>query len=329
MTAGDKLDIGLIGLGAWARRAYVPILQELPDVTIKAVAARTEATRQRARELFGPATELYGDYSELLESSVDAVMIGLPPSLAGPASIAALKLGTHVFVEPPIDGASDPGGVLDLAEQGDVVFHADLELRYLPVVDALRGMVSEGRLGQLLLARVELANNWVEVEAQERPNVMGLGIWYVDMLDYLVEKEPERVQVFGSYPKFESVMELGTAVLEYPESSLGEWHVNLRGAERVIRLKVTGTEGEAEADLLTGTYRYLISGKGWRSAKADCTRPEHGFVGMRESVLGFLSAVRGESRSRSGPDVYRRLFNTLAAMSQSRDEKRPIQLHPG
>ena len=88
------LKVGLAGLGEWARNAYVPILQELcaaGQVEITAVSARSEATRQVARELLGPDVQLYADYSELLQdTTVEAVFLALPNALHSQAIEAAL-----------------------------------------------------------------------------------------------------------------------------------------------------------------------------------------------------------------------------------------------
>ena len=330
MVMINPIRIGLIGLGSWARTAYVPILQEQSNVNVLAVAARSAATLQVARDIFGPKTELYSDYAGLLEcADIDAVMIGLPPSLAALATVAALKADKHVWVEPPIEGADDTNGVLELASQSERVFHADLELRYLPVVSAMRDYVTSGNLGRLLLVRVELANDWARVEAepeQER-DVFGLGTWYIELLDAFVDREPQRVDVFASYPTYPTLMELGMFTLQYPDAVIGEWSVNLRdGEDWELRMKLVGTEGEIEADLMDGAYRYRVAGGNWQFGTADCSRPVYGFVGMRECVLAFLSAIRGERGTLSGPGMYRRLYRSLGALRQAAQQKRSITL---
>ena len=327
----SPIRIGLIGLGSWARTAYVPILQEQSNVHVPAVAARSAATLQVARDIFGPATELYSDYANLFEcADIDAVMIGLPPSLAAQATIAALKADKHIWVEPPIEDADDTNGVLDLAGKSERVFHVDLELRYLPVVSAIRDIVSSSNLGRLLLVRVELANDWARVEAEpeQEKDVLGLGTWYIELLDAFVSKEPQRVDVFASYPRYPSLMEWGTFTLQYPDAVVGEWAVNLHnGKEWELRMKLVGTEGEVEANLMDGAYRYRAAGGGWQSGTADCSRPEYGFVGMRESVLAFLAAIRGERDTCSGPETYRRLYRSLGALRQAEQQKRSIILN--
>ena len=328
MNINSPIRIGLIGLGSWARRAYVPILQEQSNVNVLAVAARSTATLGLARDIFGPTTELYSDYASLLaRADIDAVMIGLPPSLTAQATIAALEADKHLWVEPPIEGADDTNGVLELAGKSERVFHVDLELRYLPVVSAIRGIVSSGNLGQLLFVRVELAINWARVKAEpeQKRDVLGLGTWYIDLLDAFVGREPQRVDVFASYPRYPSLMELGMFTLQYPDAVIGEWSVNLRGGEKwELRVRLVGTEGEAEANLMDGTYRYRTAEGFSQSGTADCSRPEYGFVGMRESVLAFLAAIRSEGDTWSGPKPYTRLCRSLGALRQAEQQKRSI-----
>jgi predicted dehydrogenase len=329
-VSGSPLDIGLIGLGAWARAAYVPILQERSDVKVRAVAARTEETRSHAASLLGADVALYADYSELLQyAPVDAVMIGLPSETTAGVCIAALEAGKHVWFEPPLTDTDETGCLLDLADLSELVFHADLELRYLPVVGALRDLLARGDLGRPLLVRVEMENGWARESAfdDDAPESMAgtLSTWYVDLMDALFEKPARRMDLYGSRPRHESVVEVGTAAVQFSDEAFGEWAFNLRsGEDLALRIKVAGTEGEAEANLLTGAYRHRVRDSDWISGAADCSRPIHGFVGMRESVQAFLSAVWGHGRTKSGADVYRRVHAIQTALHRSEAEGTPI-----
>ena len=334
-AVGSPLDIGLIGLGSWARDAYVPILRERSDLRFRAVAARTEETRRYAADLLGADVALYADYSDLLQHDpVDAVMIGLPSDITARVCIAALEAGKHVWFEPPLPDTDETGRLLDLADRSELVFHADLELRYLPVVGALRELLASGRLEQPLLVRVELENDWARGRAFDDAGPVsmaaGLSAWYVDLMDALMKKPAQRVDLYGSRPRHESVVEIGTAAVQFSDEAFGEWAFNLRSGESLaLRMKVVGTNGEAEADLLSGAYRHRVSGGGWLSATADCSRPIHGFVGVRESVEAFLSAVRGQGRTISGADVYRRVHAMQTALRRSEAERAPIGMATG
>jgi predicted dehydrogenase len=150
----------------------------------------------------------------------------------------------------------------------------------------------------------------------------GLAPWYIDLLNNFLEGSPERLDVFGSFPRSTSRMEMGTATLQYPGGAVGEWAFSLYTAnEMELRLKIVGTDGEAEVNLMSGAYRRRSRDGEWQSAVADCSRPVYGFVGMRESVAAFLSAIEAGGGTRSGPATYRRLQPVLSSLGRSERER--------
>ena len=313
--------VGLVGYGHWAREAYVPALLDGAGVEIGAAGARSEETRRLAAESFGAGIALFDDPFQLVrEADVDAVMIGLPSGLVSDVAIAAIAAGKHVWLEPPPPGDSRIAALLDLAGRSRLVLHADMELRYHPVVAAIAGLL-EGKLGPALAVRVVQRCNWAmtwDEDAVERGGMAsGLSIWYLDPIDALLDRQPRRVDVIGARPRFERAVETGSALIEY-DGAVGEWAFNLRSPERLsLRLEVAALEGEAEADLITGRYRYRTGSPNWVEAEAPPAQPAYGFVGMRECVAAFLSAVRGEGSSLTGPEVLRRVHATATAFDES------------
>ncbi len=316
-----KVSIGLVGYGNWAREAYVPALLDDGDVAIGAVAARSKETLRLASERFGEGTAPFDDPFRLVrEADVDAVMIGLPSVLVSDVAIAAIEAGKHVFLEPPQPGDARIADLLELAGRSDLVFHADMELRYNPVVGTIAGLLDD-RLGPALSVRVVQRCDWAmtwDKDALARGEIAsGLSIWYLDLIDALIDRQPRRVNVIGARPRFERAVEAGSALVEY-DGAVGEWAFNLRGPEELsLRLEVAALEGEAKADLMTGRYRYRASSPNWVEAEAPPALPAYGFAGMRECVAAFLEAVRGEGRSRTGPDVLRRVHAAATAFDES------------
>ncbi|MDE2860812.1 MAG: Gfo/Idh/MocA family oxidoreductase [Chloroflexota bacterium] len=315
------VSIGLVGYGSWAKEAYVPALLDDGDVAIGAIAARTEATRRLASERFGEGTALFDDPFRLVrEADVDAVMIGLPSELVSEVAIAAIEAGKHVFLEPPQPGDARVAGLLELAGRLDLVFHADMELRYNPVVGAVAQLLDD-RLGPVLSVRVVQRCDWAltwDQDAVERGEMASeLSTCYLDPIDALIDCRPRRVDVTGARPRFERAVEAGLALVEY-DGAVGEWSFNLRGHESMsLRLEVAALEGDAEADMMTGRYRYRTGSSDWVEAEASPALPVYGFAGMRECVAAFLGAVRGECRSRTGPDVLGRVHAAATAFDES------------
>ena len=309
------IEVGLIGYGGWAREAYVPGVLDDPGVKIGAAAARTDETLAAARRDLGGSVELFKDFRELLgRPEIDAVMIGAPRPVNARIAIAAIEAGKHMWVEPPFADGEETDELLERAAGSGTVFHADLELRYLPVVAAIRELTGPGPLGELRSARVELSNDWGNSPADDRhmgATVAGLSTWYVDLIDALFEETPGSIEVRGG-----EQMKAGSALIRYERGRSGELAFDLTRPGWDLRLRVEGAEGKAEANLMDGEYRYAIGGSGWISRTANCDRPEYGFVGMRESVAVFFAAVRGEAETASGPVTYRRLHRILTEVTR-------------
>ena len=300
--------IGLVGFGYWARISYLPLIEEMADARVVSVAARTEASRLAAGEKLGAGLGLYASYSELIESGeVDAVLIALTPELNAAAAAKALEAGLDTFVEPPFARAEDTERMLALAESGPAVLHVDVEPRYLPAVQALRELFGEGNeLGALHSCHLE--HEMVLASEYRRSSmIFGLGPWYVDLLDSFVHSSANCIELVPSRVRGDGLVVTGRAEVGYESGARATWSFSFEGP-RTLGLKVTlnGAGGEATGDLTTGEYRWRRPGGDWKSRVADCTRPEAGFVGMRESLRAFIAAARGQGRTMSGPDVVRR-----------------------
>ncbi|HEX4852030.1 MAG TPA: Gfo/Idh/MocA family oxidoreductase, partial [Puia sp.] len=98
-----KIRLGIIGYGAWVRKAYIPGLQQDKRAEIVGISAKSDATINLIRNDFENSVDVYKDYEDLLATAkIDGVMIAVPDSLHVRAIISALNSGKAVFYEPPI-----------------------------------------------------------------------------------------------------------------------------------------------------------------------------------------------------------------------------------
>ena len=329
------IRIGLIGLGHWARKAYLPVLKEHPAADVVAVAAPSEATRQYAREQFGDGIATCASWDELLgDGGVDAAMVALPNELHARGIEAALASGKHVFFEPPIGHTSDEiGRILAAMAASTAVVQCDLELRYLPAVAFVREQLACGAIGDALMARVRLWADWGQGGAHEQFAGEGffpwLGCWYLDLLDCVFAASPTRVSVSGGHAMNGGLMDHGSATLEYPDERIGTFEFSLVSAgDLSVTVSVLGTRGEIEAEITTGCCRWRVRDGDWQSVERDCSRPEHGFVGMRESIAGFLEAIRDGGSVDAGVDVARRIHEGMLGCAQSEAAKASVTVTP-
>lgn len=329
----NQINLGLIGLGRWAREAYVPLLKELSTVNVTAVAARTEATRCFAKEQFGQDLSVYCDYHDLLGvDDVQAVIIALPNELHGEAVEAAANSNKHILFEPPI-GLSEQEirhGLAAISSTPQVV-QVDHELRYLPVMQFIREQVASGAIGDLLMAKIRLwcdwghgGGEWIE-DAEPQGFFLWLGCWYLDVLDCVFGESPTKVSVTGGYAMNRGLLDHGWVTMGYTNGRIGEFEFSLITVEGTqITLEVAGTRGEIQADLIKGTARWRRKDKPWQEDSRPCTQPVHGFVGMRESITDFISAIDNARPAQAGTQVCRRVHEAVMACAQSESERRTV-----
>lgn len=321
----DTLRIGLMGYGRWAREAYTPVLLEREDVRVVAVSARSDETLAAARASFGSEIATHRDFAGLADDpNVDAVMIAVPNRLHLPALEAAMRAGQHVFAEPPLGfDAYEIARAFELAEGARGIVHTDLELRCVPVLGAVREALAAGILGAPLMATVRLWASWGYgggewwAEAEEQSFWLWLGCWYLDVLDALYGAAPTHASVIGGRAMNGTLMDHGWASLRYP-GGIGQFEFSLIAPEeQVITLRVTGPEGELEADLWSGRYRRRRRGQEWESGARPPSEPVHGFAGIRESIASFLAAVRGAADPRENLTISRRVHQAALACAES------------
>lgn len=315
MNQHGRLEIGLIGFGAWASKVYSPLLKERDDIVVKAVAARSETTQAKARDIFGSEVQVYSHYTDLLsKSDVKAVMICLPHDLTLKASIAAVEAKKHVWIEPPFDEGNEGFDrlVQETALSGKVLHH-NLELHYLPVIDRLLKVTSDERFGKLNLVKMSL--NLPATRQYPEGYIFEMGSWYIDLIEVFINAKPENIQLIPECLVKDGSVRKGIAVMSYHSALKAEWYFNFySNINQSLYLEIVGSRGEAFANLTDGVYRYRYEDDHWKNDIADCSRPVYGFIGMRESLDMFVSSILGPDISRTGIGTYRNIQYILSEL---------------
>ncbi|NKQ59094.1 Gfo/Idh/MocA family oxidoreductase [Amycolatopsis sp. K13G38] len=95
----ERLRVGLVGGGPWARSVHAPGLADHPGTTLTAVWTRRP---EAARELADAHDAAVADTFDELLGRVDAVSFAVPPATQAELAILAAKAGKHVILEKPI-----------------------------------------------------------------------------------------------------------------------------------------------------------------------------------------------------------------------------------
>lgn len=151
----QKIRVGLLGVGEWARYGHLPALASLPQFEVTAVASRSlEKAQELSSQLgirhgLGSAEEL----SQHPEVDLVAVLNQAPQHYS--AALLALKSGKQVYCEWPLTNRLDQTEHLEqVARQSGQATLVGLQRRFAPSVRYLQSLLQEGYLGELRSVRM-------------------------------------------------------------------------------------------------------------------------------------------------------------------------------
>ncbi|KAB7847732.1 Gfo/Idh/MocA family protein [Streptomyces mobaraensis] len=141
--------LGVLGCSDIARRRTLPAVQKVPEVTVAAVASRSEDNARAVAARFGG--EAVAGYEALLERpDVEAVYISLPTGLHHHWTERALRAGKHVLAEKPLTARyPDTAAAVRLAHSLGLTLMENLTFPQHSMHEAVRRMVEKGDIGEL------------------------------------------------------------------------------------------------------------------------------------------------------------------------------------
>jgi predicted dehydrogenase len=151
------LRVGVVGANAqraWAHDAHIPALKRLPQFTLAAVSARTQALADEAAAAFG-AARAFGDSLALVrDPQIDLVAVTVKVPEHRAIVLAALETGKHVYCEWPL--GRDLAEAEEMAAAVTPRSHVMIGVQAVsaPAVRQAAKLVREGALGRLEVLRV-------------------------------------------------------------------------------------------------------------------------------------------------------------------------------
>jgi predicted dehydrogenase len=147
-ATGERLKVGIVGGGAIAQVAHLPVLKKVRSIEVRAI-CDTDLPKARAlADRFG-IKDAHDDIEELLRfEELDAVVICSPTHLHESHILAALSGNKHVLVEKPLAmSATSVQRIVRAVEKRDRVVMVGMNHRYRPDVQIVRSFVQSGELG--------------------------------------------------------------------------------------------------------------------------------------------------------------------------------------
>jgi predicted dehydrogenase len=327
----DPIRFGIIGTGAIAQVAHLPLLSKLKDVEIVAL-CDTDLPKARAlSNRFGIST-VYDDIVDMLrDAKPDAVVVCTPNHLHEVHASAALSAGVHVLCERPV--AMTSAGVEKLVaaqKKADRILMAGMNHRFRSDVQAVREFLRGDELGEVRSVRC----GWYTYQP---PHVLGwriygpqagggamqdLGLPLIDLALWLSEyPKPIAVSAHLGHTKTNGDVEQdGCALIRCEDGSsiFVDVSWNHVGDREMLWLDMMGSHGSAGI----GPLRVFkeINGKPVNVTPTGATGRENAFtVSYRGELAHFVAAVKGEVEP-AGLDDQIELHRLMEAIQRSAAE---------
>jgi 1,5-anhydro-D-fructose reductase (1,5-anhydro-D-mannitol-forming) len=249
---------GIIGCGDVAEKKSGPALYTVPDSQLTAVMRRDVAQAEAYARRHG-APRWYGDSAGLLaDSEVNAVYIASPHNLHLQHVRETVAAGKRIILcEKPVGiNAAQAQACVDACRERDVSLTVAYYRRYWPVVQALRGLIAERAIGQVIAARVLLLDHfagdpsrpWLSTKAAAGGGALAnAGSHWVDLLRYLLGEVAEVSAMLQPSALGFDVEETADVRLLIGAGVVATFLSSWRPTVPVNELELIGTEGRVLA----------------------------------------------------------------------------------
>jgi len=267
--------LGFVGLG-WIGRSRLQAVAEaevakivgLHDVQVSAV--------DEAQKLSCDAVQ-FASFEELLNLSLDGIVIATPNSLHAEQSIAALERGIAVFCQKPLGrNARETQKIVDAARAADRLLGVDLSYRAIPAMRSVSGLVESGELGKVFAVDAKFHNGYGPDKAWFRDFSLAGGGCVLDLGPHLLDlalrplgfPRVTRVEstlfANGRLKGIEEVEDYGVATIETEDGVVINlsccWNLNI-GRDADIQIAFYGTRGGAKLRNVDGSFYKFVGEK--------------------------------------------------------------------
>ncbi len=330
------LRIGVIGVGAIAQLAHLPLLAKMKGVEVTALCDSDRAKARALAERFGiPNVET--DIEDLLDlDAFDALLISTPNHLHEPHVLSALKRGVHVLCERPLAlSLKGTERILAAAEKAGRYVQVGHNQRFRSEVQALDAFVRGGELGRLVGIRCGAYKvrrgdaGWRQRRAEAGGGIfLDAGFPLLDLACWLADF-PEPVRVSATMDRASgarAVEDLMSVQVEFASglSVVIDTAWGYVGEEDRTWFELLGSRGTARLSPLRVVKE--LNGRPVDVSPSGAAARDSAFTqSYRASLAHFIAVVNGDVPYEA-PTTQLDVWRIVEAAYKSAEEKKEIRL---
>ncbi len=320
------MRVAVSGLGYWGPNV-ARNLEAIAGCELVAVCDSDRAALDRA-SAFAPSAKLYESFDQLLaDDEVDAIALTTPVPTHAQLAVKVLESGRHCFVEKPLaQSVADAKLAVAAAEQADRILMVGHLLEYHPAVEALKQLIDDGELGDVLYVYGN-RQNLGKIRSDENA-LWSLGAHDVAVMLALLAEEPTEVEARGEAYLRPGVEDVVFGYMRFPSGVAAHLHLSWLDPHKERRLTVVGSKRMAVFDDMRIEGKLTVYDKGFDedsrswgeyiaraggswSPRIANTEP------LRTELEHFISSIKDETSPRTDGRSGLRVVSVLERMQLS------------
>ena len=288
---GEKLGVGFIGMGNYARSVLLPRVKDAKGVALTAVVTKTGLSATHSADKFGFATAATDVAAALDDPATGAVFIATRHDSHASLAARALTAGKHVFCEKPLalDSASLEAAVA-AARSAPGILTVGFNRRFAPLLKQAKAALAPRSGPLMMLYRVNAGaipgDSWVQRD-EGGGRILGEVCHFVDSLTYLCGALPVDVQAAAAQGHADAV----SVALRFADGSVGTIVYSSLGDPSLPKEYLEAFAAGRAVTLDDFNSLTIHAGGKAKTVKAAQDK------GQTALVAAFLAAARGEAEA--------------------------------
>lgn len=278
---GRRPRLAFVGLG-WIGVHRLNTIATSDSVEIAALYDEQRNAAEAASQI-APNATIISSYNEILEDSIDGVVIATPNAFHVTQTVAALRAGISVFCQKPL-GCNVPEvwQAVSAARESNCLLGVDLSYRFIPGMQHVRRLVQSGELGKVFSVDLKFHNGygpdkkWFYQRAASGGGcVLDLGIHLIDLALWTLHFPRIADVTSALFCQGEPIKQPCEQVEDYAVARMRtvddvvvnltcSWNLNI-GADAEIEVRFYGTEGAASLRNVNGSFYDFVAERYQRS----------------------------------------------------------------